>query len=162
MATFLICGLWHGASWMFVLWGAFHGIFLCAEHLFPQLQERATVAGPATMRAIAMRVLRVLWTFHVVCFSWLIFRAGTFSVMKQSLAALASPPVFHGLPPGMVLAFCLIFAGFAMQVLGEWKDYAKGFSRLPIPAKSAVYAAVTAALAIFGSASEKVFIYFRF
>lgn len=63
---FLLSGLWHGASWTFVLWGAFHGLFICADKLF--LKDLLKKAGkwPA-----------VILTFFVVNMGWVLFRVDT-------------------------------------------------------------------------------------
>ena len=65
---FLLSGLWHGASWTFVLWGAFHGLFICADKLF--LKDLLKKAGkwPA-----------VILTFFVVNMGWVLFRVDTAS-----------------------------------------------------------------------------------
>ena len=63
---FLLSGLWHGASWNFVLWGAFHGLFICADKLFLKnlLKKIGTVPS-------------VLFTFFLVAMGWVLFRADT-------------------------------------------------------------------------------------
>lgn len=69
MLTMLLGGLWHGASWNFVIWGALHGSYLVFERLvlnrIPGWQSNAR----------PMRVLRWFVTFHMVCFAWIFFRA---------------------------------------------------------------------------------------
>ncbi|MCB1703567.1 MAG: MBOAT family protein [Halioglobus sp.] len=66
MLVFFLCGLWHGASWNFVLWGMIHGCFLVLER------------GPfgAFLNAL-WRPLRHAYTLIVVCFAWVFFRAET-------------------------------------------------------------------------------------
>ena len=67
MATFLLSGLWHGASWNYVLWGAWHGIMLIAW--------RAWEAGPAALRPDRLpRFVRVVLVFSLVMVGWLLFR----------------------------------------------------------------------------------------
>ncbi|MEA2420962.1 MAG: alginate O-acetyltransferase complex protein AlgI, partial [Thermoleophilaceae bacterium] len=63
LITMVLGGLWHGAAWTFVLWGAFHGIGLCSEHA---LGERWTRL-PAWLRWFV--------TFHLIVFGWILFRA---------------------------------------------------------------------------------------
>jgi len=66
--VFLISGLWHGAAWTFILWGAFHGLFLIADRLFlNQLTQYIGKAG------------RVFLTFIIVMTGWVLFRADTLS-----------------------------------------------------------------------------------
>lgn len=63
---FLLSGLWHGASWTFVLWGAFHGLFICADKLF--LKDLLKKAG---------KLPAVILTFFVVNMGWVLFRVDT-------------------------------------------------------------------------------------
>ena len=69
LVTFLCSGLWHGASWTFVLWGLYHGLWLCAETFYlPRLDAwQARLPRPA---ARALTVARTLGTGAVVCFGW--------------------------------------------------------------------------------------------
>ena len=67
MMTMLLGGLWHGAAWTFVLWGALHGAVLCVEH----------VARRAAHRRGSPRWLRWVVVFHFVVFGWILFRAPT-------------------------------------------------------------------------------------
>lgn len=64
-ATFLLCGLWHGASWNFVVWGAYHGLLIAVHRLLPGVnRERRDWLRPA----------KVVGMFGLTCFGWLIFR----------------------------------------------------------------------------------------
>ena len=63
---FLLSGLWHGASWNFVLWGAFHGLFICADKLF--LKELLKKMG---------KIPAVIFTFFLVAMGWVLFRVDT-------------------------------------------------------------------------------------
>ena len=68
VAVFFLCGLWHGASWTFVAWGLFHGIFLVLER---------TAWGSILEKF--PRPLRHLYTLLVVMLCWVLFRSGSFS-----------------------------------------------------------------------------------
>ena len=70
--VFLLCGLWHGASWMFVIWGLYHGIFLILERL-----------GLANWFERQMLLLRHGYVLLTVIGSWVLFRSET---ITQSLA----------------------------------------------------------------------------
>src|SRR4029450_9771467 len=66
MIVFLLCGLWHGANWTFIVWGAYHGVFLVIERLG---------LGPVIERA--WWPLRHAYTLAVVMIGWVFFRADT-------------------------------------------------------------------------------------
>jgi D-alanyl-lipoteichoic acid acyltransferase DltB (MBOAT superfamily) len=76
MITMVLGGLWHGAAWTFVLWGAFHGAGLCAEHA---LGERWTRL-PAWVRWFV--------TFHLIVFGWILFRSQGLDVVGDILTSL--------------------------------------------------------------------------
>ena len=71
MLTMLLGGLWHGAAWNFVIWGGLHGAYLIIERRlrFPQLIENKTRV---------VQTISGVFTFHLVCLSWVFFRCETF------------------------------------------------------------------------------------
>ena len=78
LIVFFLCGLWHGASWTFVVWGLFHGAFLIGERL----------TGTARAPAGGWRPLRHLYVVAVVLVSWVFFRASDLSEALGILRAL--------------------------------------------------------------------------
>src|SRR5450759_3528707 len=78
MITMVLGGLWHGAAWTFVLWGAFHGLGLVAEH---------ALGGRVRLPAW----LRWLVTFHLIVFSWILFRSQSLSGVGTFLSRLLAP-----------------------------------------------------------------------
>src|SRR5207249_3536236 len=78
MAVMLLGGLWHGASWNFVLWGAIHGGMLAFER----------AQGRKGFYRRWPRQLRVATTFFIVCLSWVFFRAKTLGQAGTYLASL--------------------------------------------------------------------------
>jgi D-alanyl-lipoteichoic acid acyltransferase DltB (MBOAT superfamily) len=81
MATMLIGGLWHGASWTFVAWGGLHGLYLVAAHLWTNIVR----PNPGPARRFAFRLL----TLVAVVVAWVLFRAKTFEGAGHMLAAMA-------------------------------------------------------------------------
>lgn len=82
--VFFFSGLWHGASWNFVLWGAYHGFFIAAERLFSR------ITGIPTIRE-KKNVFRVLINFAVVVFGWVLFRADSFATTQTFYNAMLFP-----------------------------------------------------------------------
>jgi len=78
LIVFLLCGLWHGARWSFVVWGLYYGAFLIIERL-GLLDRVISRPGP----------LRHLYVLLVVAIGWVLFRAGTLSAAAAMLAAMA-------------------------------------------------------------------------
>lgn len=81
MAVFTLSGLWHGANWTYLLWGALHGALLTAENLLK----------PEAPRSAAGKWARRTMTFVVVCVAWIFFRADSVSAAVSMLAALIPP-----------------------------------------------------------------------
>jgi D-alanyl-lipoteichoic acid acyltransferase DltB (MBOAT superfamily) len=83
--TMVLGGLWHGAAWTFVVWGALHGVALAATRMWQRARVRSTVKTSGDDRQDAGRetetsesrlgFVGVLLTFHFVCFAWIFFRA---------------------------------------------------------------------------------------
>ncbi len=75
--VFLLCGLWHGANWTFVVWGVWHGVFLIAEH-----------AGLGNVLDRAWRPLRHVYALAAVVGGWVLFRCDTLSHAGAFYAAM--------------------------------------------------------------------------
>ena len=80
LLTMLIGGLWHGASWNFVLWGGLHGSALAAERKL----------GNSEPRSALIRWLKRIAVFNLVCFAWIFFRAPTLRASFSMIAASAT------------------------------------------------------------------------
>ena len=89
MVVFVVSGVWHGASWTFIAWGALHGFGLVVErwakdHIAPLrvIRHRLGVFGTA---------LGWFWTFTIVFFGWIFFRASSFTKAWAMISAMAHP-----------------------------------------------------------------------
>src|SRR5205823_3977417 len=89
MATMLLGGLWHGASWSFLLWGGLHGLYLGVNRLWGACPLRGLLRAGAA--AWLWWVLCVALTFHCVCLAWCFFRL---TVVSESLACVQKWAVF--------------------------------------------------------------------
>lgn len=110
--VFLLSGLWHGASWNFVIWGAYHGLFLILDRLFLLNFLKRIGKIPAT-----------LITFLVVMVGWVIFRLEDLSQIKGyiiSLFSFNSEFEFKTIPAfGLMLIIALIFSFFTISKIGK-------------------------------------------
>jgi len=152
MLTMLLGGLWHGASWTFVVWGGIHGLGLSVE--------RAVGWEP---RSVAGRWFGRILTFHVVCFAWIFFRADSFQVAGQVLVRLLDA---WGQPSPLVSTSVVlaIVVGIAGQYLrpGAVGRLTAGFGRLPVVAQSGCVAVALMVIETLGPVGVAPFIYFRF
>jgi alginate O-acetyltransferase complex protein AlgI len=107
MITMILGGLWHGASWNFVIWGTLHGLALAATRMWQRwrAERRKAPLGPegesaplpsrkgaslAPRGPWAVHAFNVFCTFQYVCFAWIFFRAPTFGHAKLVLARLGA------------------------------------------------------------------------
>ena len=77
--VFFVSGLWHGASWTFVIWGVLHGVYQIVGALTKKPRERIYKALKIKTESLAFVLWQRFWTFVLVCFSWIFFRANSFS-----------------------------------------------------------------------------------
>lgn len=152
-ATMVLGGLWHGAAWSFVAWGAFHAAGL--------IVHRAWAAWkPGLRRSALWGVLATLLTFHFVCVGWVLFRAPSLSVAGELFAALVRGAPGAGAPWLPVVVAIGLGLSF---VRGEAFTRARlGFARLPLVAQGAAFATVLVALDALGPRGIAPFIYFQF
>jgi D-alanyl-lipoteichoic acid acyltransferase DltB (MBOAT superfamily) len=159
MLTMLLGGLWHGAAWTFVAWGAIHGAGLAVERLLAARRHARGVAPPRD--TVARRVVGRLVTFHVVCLAWVFFRADSFGTAMKVFGRL-----FSFAPGGFVALnlVLLIAVGIAIQYLPRdaTARLQRGFSRLSLGAQGALLATSLVAVSTFGNQGVAAFIYFRF
>ena len=94
MITFLVSGLWHGASWNYVLWGGIHGALQIIEGFFPWNKKSSRFQTDRRLHAMLF-IVTVPVTFLLVCFAWIFFRAATlqdaFYVIRNMFTGIGSP-----------------------------------------------------------------------
>ncbi|MDA8131186.1 MAG: MBOAT family protein [Elusimicrobia bacterium] len=171
--TFLVSGLWHGANWTYVVWGALNGAYLVAERALSALGSRLTGGRAPRLPA----PLRVAVTFSLITFAWVFFRANTISDAfyivahmfdglgrLDSLAALRRSVGGLGLMPfefGVALGSLVLLE--AMQLVQARTDMRLALSAAPVSARWLMYAGLTYVIMVFGAFSNNSkFIYFQF
>ncbi|HUU00993.1 MAG TPA: MBOAT family protein [Myxococcota bacterium] len=152
----LLGGLWHGAYWQFVVWGAYHGALLIAERLIGKKSYYAGLPHP----------VRVAMTFGLVVISWVPFRADNMGQALRhvgSMFGLTSSAPSAGLLYGQLLSFnclfmlavCALLSGFKTQA---W-DFAEKLSWAKVPVLVVLF--VVSCAAMFAQAFNP-FLYFQF
>jgi len=160
-ATMLLGGLWHGASWTFLAWGAVHGVFLVSSYASRRWRKRVVRATHLGRWPGAHRALRVFLAFNLVSFAWIVFRASSFANLRQYLHYMQLK-----LPPTGIanLAFDAALVGLFLGLEYVQRNAAR-FPRLlgaPLPLKAVGYALFLVALIVLSVDSNNPFIYFRF
>ncbi len=161
--TMVIGGLWHGASWLFMLWGAWHGLLLVFHKLFMRLRGNRK-DKPANKVA---HVLGVLLTFHLVAIGWVFFRADSLTVVGEMASQIATqfhPEVFMQFVEGYPTVTLAIVVGYLLHYTPHrWSEgVCKVLERMPFVCKAVVFA-VFIFLVLQVRSSELVpFIYLQF
>ena len=90
MITMLLGGLWHGASWSFVIWGVLHGLFLAIERMF---NFRTFIDS----KSFFCRLISGIITFNLVSFAWIFFRAENFNKATEIISRIFETDYFFNL-----------------------------------------------------------------
>ncbi len=147
MLTMLIGGLWHGASWTFVAWGAYHGLLLGLYRKFGTVWNEL----PARLRQAGM--------FLLVVIGWVFFRATSFGMARDLLRAMFIPTDGFLVPVPML-------SGLALVIAGTWSAFGpNAFDVDPHPSfqrRLILTAGFAACLAIIAGARPSPFLYFQF
>jgi alginate O-acetyltransferase complex protein AlgI len=158
LLTMLIGGLWHGAGWTFVAWGAIHGTALVAERWWHDRPGHVERPATAWRRAWHRFV-----TFQVVCFAWIFFRSDSFADAWDVIVRLGTA---WGEPSPLVTSGVLgaIAVGIGSQYLPRRLPLVimARFSRLPLPAQAAVLSLALVVTHAMGPEGVAPFIYFQF
>ncbi len=174
MVTFMVSGLWHGASWNFVIWGTLHGLGTLPAVLTGGKERRgpndtpggeALVLGPVT-------VLRIVATFVFVYLTWVFFRAATFDDAVTVLTKFVSPGIWTW-SSGEYVAILDANADsrwtlfwLAVLVAAEWVQrrhtHPLTVGSWPRPLRWVLYTVLVGVILFFGTKNQGQFIYFQF
>lgn len=156
MTTMLLGGLWHGASWNFVIWGGLHGFALMIERTW-----NALVASKVSAMGWIGRAIGVVVTFYWVNLAWIFFRASTLeealSIAKTYLTLSSPGDQTFSLPVWPLL----IALGLVHALSYHWKS-AERLAKLPTNTFTPVYGALFAVALAFVPLGYRPFIYFQF
>ena len=155
MLTMLLGGLWHGAAWTFVLWGAFHGALLMAYRKAP---GGAPAGADPLWRALGRRVLM----FHLVCLSWLLFRATDAGQVGGLLAGLAVPGFDLQHASWLIILVLLTLPVLALELAQELSGDLDLPMKLSIVPRLALVTTCLLLLLVLGNTGGHAFIYFQF
>jgi D-alanyl-lipoteichoic acid acyltransferase DltB (MBOAT superfamily) len=149
MLTMVLGGLWHGAAWTFVLWGAFHGAGLAIERAW-----RGRIRFPGWLRWFA--------TFHLIVFGWVLFRAQNLGLVGAFLSRLGHPGSLTLLTVPVALAV-IVAIGLQLVPSGPVTRLQLGLDRVPAAALGLGLALLIVVVgATVSSQGVAPFIYFRF
>ena len=159
--TMLLGGLWHGANWTFIAWGALHGLMLVLYRVFPFLGSEADAGRPHEW---IWRLIKVTLLFHLVCVTWIFFRAESIGQALGMLGTLLRPwnlgDPFIAYAIGMLAFFVLPFTLYELWLEGK-RDQLALMTR-PAVVQAFVLTYFALMLLVFPPVEPQVFIYFQF
>jgi alginate O-acetyltransferase complex protein AlgI len=157
--TMVLGGLWHGASWNFVIWGALHGVALAIVR-FWQTYISPPVKGAA--KSTFWKYADTVVTFHFVAFAWIFFRASDFDNAIAILARIGSLTVSAANVSGpLVLVLAVALVGHYLPK--KWYDWSVAlYVRAPFYAQAAALALLVLGLQNVVQSGSAPFIYTKF
>ncbi len=172
LITFMISGLWHGAQWKFVVWGAFHGLLYLSMQGWRGAGETQGAVAATGPLAMLRNAIQIFLTFALVTASWIIFRADTLSDAWLYLSVIVSEPWFtQGIPTPNYnsilyssLRLGLLSIGFLLIIEWPHREKAHGLAlsnRIPTLVRWLLYCLIIGLIIRF-SDSVQPFIYFQF
>jgi len=170
----LICGLWHGANWTFVVWGGLHGLYLVISGFTRNIREKIDKAMGLDRIPRLYSYFKVTVTFSLVCFAWIFFRANNIpdaiyiishlftgweeiTVRALKAAPFSGPLKFH-LVAGVVSVGILLL----IHLLQGDNHFDQWLSKKRIILRWTAYYSMVLAILLFGNFGIKEFIYFQF
>ena len=176
MATFLISGLWHGASWNYVVWGGIHGGVILTERLWlgkaPVLRQDDIPGGQELLPSPKV-LLRMLITFVLTCFAWIFFRAKGFPTALLIVKKIAT----EGFQPSAYASFAKVFDATPLNgtvlvslmigfILIEWMQrhhlHPLMIGKWAAPVRWIIYSLFFWGTLVWGTWSTGQFVYFQF
>ena len=155
MLTMLLGGMWHGASWNFVVWGGYHGALLSFERMFRRKN------APEVNRWTIFYPLQALITFGLVMIGWVFFRAASFHDSLYVLQQMFFVPSGHQLIPAWLVDLALMT--LLLALLEEKKEWFEKIAIGPAWAYGAVCAILLLSVEVIGYTEAAVpFVYFQF
>ncbi len=158
MVTMLLGGLWHGASWRFVVWGGLHGSYLVAERIL-----KAVVGDAPIVKRRLVQILLALITYYFVCLTWVFFRAqdfeSAFALVKVMLAGWPGTLELSPVQTMTVLGVTVVMLTTHWILRNSSLEQAIG--RAPGWLRAVWVAAMLVALAM-APGDDRAFIYFQF
>jgi len=158
--TMLLGGLWHGANWKFVLWGGLQGLGLTLDKIFHSIFK-------IPKGNLYLKIAGIIFTFHFTCFSWIFFRADSYSkgvLMLERIFTVFEPELFIDLITGYKGVFILMLIGYTLHFIPSKIElkFHNLIIKSPLVAKSLYITAIIWLVIQVKSSDIQPFIYFQF
>ncbi|MCP4153301.1 MAG: MBOAT family protein [bacterium] len=159
--TMFLGGLWHGASWTFVIWGMLHGIYLIVGYTTKKARKRWARKIKLNKFPRLKHFLSVFITFNLVSFAWIFFRAESFEKAYTYIKYIQLKPAAQG-TAHLLYNVIMIVVFILLELLYKNRLKIKLFQRLPQVVRVAGFALFICLIIIFSVDASNEFIYFKF
>ena len=158
LIVFMVSGLWHGASWNFVIWGFLNGVYT-----LPALLGRSTPSEKSRKAGVILRIVRVIRTVSLWTFSLIFFRADTLGNSIGYIRQMWTTPWQAGVDHHDYLLMTLLALGFlGLEWLNRHRAHALSVGHLPRWSRWSMYVAIALVILTFGAVDGRDFVYFQF
>lgn len=187
LITFVLSGLWHGASWTFVIWGALHGLYIIASTFLAKLFNKISL-GRTVLRWKISFLLQIIATFCLVNYAWIFFRAKNIldanyisanlfkgldlyvaDIIKYistnkaiSIEQILAPVISSRGISDLIIAIVAIIVMQAIYFFQKNGNMWTYLSKKPFYVRWAAYSILVWSIVTFGEFANKQFIYFAF
>jgi D-alanyl-lipoteichoic acid acyltransferase DltB (MBOAT superfamily) len=163
LTTMVLAGLWHGAAWTFVIFGAIHGVVLSAErYIWPVAKESQGLAQTRGLGSFLSVWGRRILTFNVFCLSLAFFRAPSLSAAVQFLSGMSNFAWRSEYASAFAMLALFAIPLFLADLLMEWSNQEYPFANAPHGFRTVLATAALFILAFFSGNNINAFVYFRF
>jgi alginate O-acetyltransferase complex protein AlgI len=165
--VFLVSGLWHGANWTFVIWGALHGFYQIFGKITQPARDGINKFIGLTKTPALLKTLQIITTFILASFAWIFFRAATFDEAMYIIKNIFRVDTIQQLnlfkfPVDMYISIVLILFLLIIEILEEKMKISETLRVSPAFVRWTVYVTSILALFILGVWKSADFIYFQF
>ncbi len=165
LATFLLSGLWHGASWGFVLWGLLHSLYYLLGSFTKSFREVIYKKLSLDKLPLLLKFIKIFVTFNLVCFAWIFFRANSIDDAFILVRNLFEPAMdWAGLQNkySLSLAFASLGTLILIELFQEGFKLSDLLDKKPTLIRWSVYSAAIVVILVFANYNVEEFIYFQF
>lgn len=165
LIVFLVSGLWHGANWTFIIWGALNGFYLVFAIISQRLRDKFNMITGIIKLPKLNHLLQILITFMLSCFAWIFFRANN---LTDALLIIKKIFLFSGnlfIGDKQQLFYCV--SGIGFLIVAEFRCEYFRLGALPVKTnhwltEQIAYACIIVLILLFGVFDGGQFIYFQF
>ena len=162
--TFLICGLWHGPNWTFIVWGGLNGIYFIPLILTGQSGKYTNTIAETRIFPTFKEFLQIGVTFSITCFAWIFFKSPNIETALKYIRGIFTnkffPDNFNFFPKYLI--FSLLFFLLTEWFLFRYDNSFERFSNLKPVLRHAFYAFTLVLIFLFIQNEASTFIYFQF